>query len=79
MSDLDDLEELAGPVGGAKRRRRFRGGQRVPGDHVTRCRRGHELTPENTYIQIWQGNTLRSCKRCRRLLAVAARERAPPR
>lgn len=63
--DLDDLEELIGPnEWKPPRRRAFRGiGMRPTGDHPTHCRRGHELTADNT----WVHNGSRQCKKCARL------------
>ena len=65
MSDLDDLEELIGPNEWKPRhRRRYKLGIRVPGDHPTHCKRGHELTPDNVWKQTGGG---RICKKCQRL------------
>jgi hypothetical protein len=74
MSDLDDLEEIVGPNSWRPRQRRHRSGS-MQADRPTHCKRGHELTPENTYTQTWGGYEMRSCKRCRRLLARTYRER----
>lgn len=37
------------------------------------CKRGHEFTPENTYI--WSGSTRRQCKACDRERNLARRKR----
>jgi hypothetical protein len=43
----------------------------------THCKRGHEFTPENTYVQVKRnGQRLRSCRRCRALAAVERRAMA---
>jgi len=80
MSDLDDLEELVGANSWRPRQRRHRSGS-MQGDRPTRCKRGHEMTPENTYTRTRDGYEMRSCRRCQRLHELAYRERrgAPPR
>lgn len=39
--------------------------------NITHCKRGHEYTPSNTYIDK-KGN--KNCKECKRLLAIKYRE-----
>lgn len=36
-----------------------------PNAAKTRCKRGHEFTPENTRTQLFKGRVWRSCKTCR--------------
>ena len=52
----------------------------VPAKLVNRCRKGHDFTPENTYIQPGRGS--RACRTCMRAAALRRyhynRSKAPP-
>jgi hypothetical protein len=72
MSDIDDLEEWLDMVHPARERP---SGFRGRGNLKTHCKRGHELTPENTYVYENGAGGLRMCKKCHKL-RVAARQTA---
>lgn len=61
-SELDDLEELIGPMP-TRRRSRLR----HRGDAEPNCKRGHPLTGDNIYLEQTAGGTIRHCKKCARL------------
>lgn len=79
MSDLDDLEEILGERAewkprGRKKYRRDGSPFRATGDLATHCKRGHELTPDNLWIQKRGTSVLRTCKKCQRLRNLCRQE-----
>lgn len=60
MSDLDDLEEIAGLPEWRRSRRRHRSA----GEIETHCKRGHAMTGDNLYVS---PKGLRICQKCKRL------------
>jgi hypothetical protein len=47
------------------------------GRAMTHCKRGHEFTPENTFVTVWRGKSMRRCLACHRI--HNARQRAAKR
>jgi hypothetical protein len=71
MGDFDDLENWIDAVRPAGARNLL-----VRGQTKDRCKRGHLLTPENTYVSDNGMGGKRNCKKCLKLRAITAKERA---